>query len=124
MILAFVHRTGTEPYPDLCVIASKPDAFSVPVCVDSLPRTNCAICRLSNYESVLVEDAPEGGIIIRGVTPHKIELTPTQTDTPGRKVNRVRVIKRAENDYEVHYMQDKDVEAQRWTEWNPAREQR
>jgi hypothetical protein len=117
VLLAFVHIDNLSP--KLCIIADKPDQFSRPVPVDSLPITDCAVCRLSQYESVLAKQDDSGAVIIAPVEPSRLYLTPLQTDTPGFNVKRVRVSVNEDGSYQTEFQTEKDEVRNEWPKWNP-----
>ncbi len=120
MILAYMHRTGNEPQPDLCLLASKPDQFSVPVSVQSLIPTDGAVLRLGPHEAIVVERADgEGGVEIRPVVPSKMYITPSQSDRPGFEVVAIKVYLTEQGTFFTRFQQDKDKGSSTWRDWNP-----
>ena len=120
MLLAFVHCRGIDaPYPDLCMLADKPDQFSVPVPVEALRETDCALFRMGPYEMLRVQRVPEeSAIVLDAVTPGKLHLIPPQQDRPGSEVRRLKIVRLGERQYRVLYLQEgRDPNA--WKEWNP-----
>lgn len=114
-----MYRTGQESFPELCVLAEKTDQYSVPVCVDCLPETNCSVIRLGPSEALLVSFEDPKVKILAPVKPSQMYLTPSQADRPGVVVAKARVTKRDEHDYSVEFQQDKDVQTGEWRIWNP-----
>jgi len=119
MLLAFLHPFGPrEKQPELCLIPSKPDQFSHPICVESFCETHAAVYRLSLHEGVRVKkDASKRSIIIEPVPPSKLYLTPSQLDRPGFVVAAAKIIVLGDHDYETFYLSDlKNTE---WKKWFP-----
>ncbi|MCB0320280.1 MAG: hypothetical protein KDD60_05085 [Bdellovibrionales bacterium] len=122
MLLAFVHLSEREP--TLCLVAEKTDQFSKAVPIDALPITDCAVCRLGPYETVLTRQDEEGWVVITPMDPSKLYLTPIQLDTPGLDVVRVRLRVNTEGQYVTQFQQDKDVARSEWQDWNPNKRSR
>jgi hypothetical protein len=119
MLLAYVHCFGVEaPAPELCLVPDRSDQGSNLVRVDALLETDCAVCRLSSFESFKVRfDEKDGGMIVEPVIPTKLSLTPTYPDRPGIDVKRVKIIKLGDRRYKTFFMQEgRDGE---WRPWNP-----
>ena len=119
MMLAYVHCFGVEASaPELCLVADRPDQLSVPVRVDTLLETDCAVCRLSQLETFKVKfDPSDGSMIIDPVIPTKLNITPTYPDRPGIEVRRLKIIRLGDRRYKTFFMQEgRDAE---WRPWNP-----
>jgi hypothetical protein len=120
VLLAYIFRVGNEAYPELCILSSKPDQYSVPVNVFSLPVTESSVVRIGPHEALLMKlDPKDNGRIISPVTPARMYLTPSQPDRPGAQVNRVKVVLFPDESLEVFYQQDKDIASNEWKVWDP-----
>ncbi len=124
MLLSYMHRTGQEQVPELCLLADKCDEYSVPVSVDCLPVTSCSVVRLGPHEAVTVAEGEAGEQVLTPVKPSKMYLTPSQLDSPGVTVAKVKIVKEAQDQYKVFFQQDKDVATGEWRPWNPNQSQR
>lgn len=123
MLLAYMHRLGNEARPELCLLADKPDQYSVPVSVESLVETNFACIRLGPHEAVLVKhDSSDNSLVLNPVIPAKFYLTPSLPDRPGVEVRVLKVLKREETGYEVYFQQEKDKASGEWHPWHPDRQ--
>ena len=123
MLLAYVFRIGNEARPELCLVASKPDAYSVPVDVFQLPVTESAVVRMSHSEAILMRiDPSDNGRIITPVKPSKLFLTPSQPDRLGEQVVNAKIFKHPEGDYSVYYQREADAQKNNWKQWTPNAE--
>jgi hypothetical protein len=124
MLLAYVHCFGSEAdCPELCIVATKPDSFSVPVRIDSLVETEAGIYCLSLTEAMVVRKDPgDGGIILEPLRPTKLFLTPDLHDQPGLTVRKAKVVKKGERRYESFFLQERHAEGD-WQKWEPLKRQ-
>jgi len=123
MLLAYVHCFGVQSPAELCLVADRPDQFSVPVRVDLLEPTECAVLRLGPVESVTVRaDATDNGLVIEPFFPAKLFLTPDLPQYPGVFVKRLKVIFLGERRHRVFFQQEKDAGSGDWREWSPYRD--
>jgi hypothetical protein len=107
--------------PELCLVADKPDEFSVPVSIDSLIVTEAACIRLGPHEGVNVsKDPDDGGLVIDPINHAKLFITPSQPDLPGFRVLGIKMVKKPEGGYQTYFKQDKPE----WREWNALRDTR
>ena len=107
---------SNENYPELCLVADKPSAYSKPVPIRLLRTTSSAAHLVSNEEGVLVSvDPQDRGLIIEPMFPGKLYLTPNLPEKPGYSVNKIKIIEISEHEYNVFY----DRTSRGWEAWNP-----
>ena len=125
MLLAYMHCPGAQSnFPELCLLADKPDQFSVPARVDTLRVTDAAVYRAGPEEALTVEKDPEdGGLILAPFYPAKLFLTPDLPQYPGFHVKKAKIFVSRDGQYRVFYIQDKDSQ-NTWREWCPMRDKR
>lgn len=118
MLLAYMSlQTSPLAPPVLCMVAEKPDQFSLPLPVESMIETKGAICRLGPQEAIKVRvDEAENALLIDPVIPGKIFVTTSLPDRPGFNIGRLK-IRRDNGVLIVFYMPDKGP--QDWREWRP-----
>ena len=113
MIFGFV--SGLDTHPILSMVADKPSDWSVPIRIDSLEVSECAVVFLSIEEGMLVRKCEDNtSIEIEACRPAKIYLTPDLPDRPGYSVSKVKVTPIGERKYKVQYNRDKG-----WEPWQP-----
>ncbi len=120
MLLAFmpITRDG-ETRLRLCFTPDKPDVLSVPVLVDDLFPTNCAVVRIGAEESLVVStDVRENSLLFNGIEPSSIYLTPNVAQNPGFKTKYLRIERHNQETYKVYHSRDKS----KWEDWVPNRE--
>lgn len=120
MMLCYLYRTGTEPEPELCLIAEKLDQFSPPIAIESLKKTAAAVVRIGPLEAANISfDSSDGGLVVDPCLPSKLYLSPPQPDLPGFRVTRLKVVKvGGEERYQTFFQLDKEE----WKQFNPPRD--
>jgi hypothetical protein len=119
MILAYAYPFGPgADQPELCLIPSKPDQFSVPVRVFTLIETRCAVIRLSPTEGITVQmDQSDGGYVVTPVVPSKLYLTPSQPDRPGINVKSVKIVPNEDGSATTYFLDEGRNSG--WKAWTP-----
>ena len=118
MIIAYM-TLPTSPLapPVLCMLAEKPDQFSLPLPVEAMIETKAAVCRLGPQEGIKIRhDDTDNSLLIDPVIPGKIFVTPSLPDRPGFNVGRLK-IRRDNGNLTVFFMPEKGP--QEWREWRP-----
>lgn len=122
MLFALI-LTSEDHYPEPCIVADKPSAYSKPVPIRLLKSTVSAVQLISNEEGVTIDvDRADNGIVIRTIKPCKLYLTPNLPEKPGFSVERIKIVSIGESKYRVYYAREASGGAgsQRdWEEWNP-----
>jgi len=116
MILGYV--SGVLPdndKPQLCIVADRPSDYSVPIRVESLISTDCAIHLVSNFEGLLIEsgELPQS-VIISAVRPAKLYLSPNLPEKPGFSVDRVLIAASTSGSFNVRFDRGRN-----WEDWRP-----
>lgn len=102
-------------YPELCLVAEKPSAYSQPIPILTLLETDYAVHLVSNEEAVTVSrDSSDNAYIITVIRPAKLYLTPNLPERPGYSVNAVKVKPINEILFDVHFDRDRG-----WENWHP-----
>jgi hypothetical protein len=122
MLLSYYHCFGADKdYPELCILADKPDAFSIAVPLERIGVTSAAVYRVGPGEAFIADlDPSDGAIIIKPVASGKLLLTPDVADGPGMRVKKIKVRKLAPGKYQTFYLQDRNEEGD-WQEWDPTK---
>jgi len=122
MLLAYVHCDGAEGGgPQLCIVPDKPDQFSIAAKVDMLGETTSAIYRVGPVESLITyRDPDDGGIIIKPIRPAKLFLTLNLSDSPGNSVDKVKILKGADGNFQSFFHQERFKEGD-WHVWEPLK---
>lgn len=107
---------SNEQYPEPCLVADKPSAYSKPVPIRLLRTTQSAAFLVSNEEGILISiDPQDHGMIIEPMIPAKLYLTPNLPEKPGYSVNKIKIIEVSENELNVFY----DRTSRGWEPWTP-----
>ncbi len=117
MIFGYVSGVSAESdQPELCIVANKESAFSVPIRISSLCITDCAVHMVSVEEGITVsrDTEKQGAIVIAPIKPGKLYLTPNLPEKPGYSVDKIRVARLEENRWSVEFDRERG-----WTKWNP-----
>ncbi|MCB0353619.1 MAG: hypothetical protein KDD64_08850 [Bdellovibrionales bacterium] len=120
MILAYVHRSPTERVAELCLLASKPDRFSVPIPVFATPGTKGGVLLVGPHEAVTVVEDGEWRVFTP-VEPSHLFLTPPQPDRPGLIVKKIRVRIEEDESHLTEFQQEKDLQTGQWRKWDPVK---
>jgi hypothetical protein len=122
MIFAYI-LTSADHYPEPCLVADKPSAYSRPIPVRLLRTTTSAVQLISNEEGITVDvDRSDNGIIIKIIKPCKLYLTPNLPEKPGFSVERIKVVQQGENQHKVFYAKEAigGMGSERaWEVWDP-----
>ncbi len=103
----------------LCFTPDKPDSITVPILLDDLFPTGCAVIRVGAEEALVVSsDSSESTIILNAIEPSSIFLTPNVAQFPGMKTKYLKVQRYADGSYRSFYSRDKS----KWEDWVPNRE--
>ena len=122
MILAYIHRRLDDEKAHLCLLADKPDTYSIPITVGSLNDTHGGVMRVGPFESIHVSTLDEESAkLIRPIVPTKVFLTPSLPDLPGTEVRYLKFVPRPDGDFDTFYQQDKDIRSGEWKQWDPSR---
>jgi len=121
MILAYASfKSAGSIFSELCIIPTKLEPGGVPVVVDLMPESNCAVYYLGEGEAVTLN--VEGNAkIIAPVHPAILYLTPDSPTQPGVIAERVKVVPLGSKKYECSYQRKASKE---WVPWNPTKELR
>lgn len=119
MLLSYIVGFGEKGHDlELCLVPDKPDVLSKPVPVSSLFPTVAAVLRIGPDESVSITSEPtEGAIIVSGIAPATIYLTPNLPQSPGFKAKRIKIV-HSGGEFRTFYDRDKGT----WDEWIANRE--
>lgn len=114
MYLSFVSGLGLDRNEtDLCLIAEKPDMFSVPVRMRDLKPTRAAMHVVGPQEAVTVVYEPGEKALIITPLAAGLFLTPNLPQSPGYRVRRVKVVFE-DNEYRTYFDRERGGG---WEEW-------
>ncbi len=107
-------QKGDEIELKLCLVADKPDVFSLPVEIDKLDLTGAAVLRVGPDEAcVVLQDPADNQMIISAMIPARIYLTPNLSQFPGINTQHLKVVKYDDGSYRTYFSRDKI----KWEEW-------
>ena len=101
---------------DLCLIPHRHSEINPPVKIDLLDQTDGAVCSIGQGEGVSVKiNAQERSKVIEALRPAVIYITPTTSDMPGVKVNKLKIVYLDNKRYEIFYTKDS---SENWMKFN------
>lgn len=113
MLLAYITGFGEKnDQLELCLIPDKPDSLARPVPIRSLFPNTAGVVRIGPDEAVNINIDPEGAMVVSGVAPATIYLTPNLPMSPGFRARRIKLVS-SEKGYSTYYDRDKG----NWDEW-------
>ena len=118
MLLCYmvVERAGNFSH-QLCLVPDKADSLSKPIIVDELTPTTAAVFRVG-AEEVLTVSYDREDLLLAGLEPAIIYLTPNLSAFPGMKAKYVKITRSSGGQHRTFYSKDKN----KWEEWVANRE--